>query len=221
MSGLPTKHFAQQAGWAGLCAFVLAVASVVASGTPPSPDAAVQDLTAYAHDNRDGVLMAAALFQLALPFVFVFLAGLRRLAAGEDGSAEALAAGGLASGVALQIVALVGQLAFVAILWRGFTTHEQLTLAYDINMLGLYALTSGLSFGSVVLTSLAIWQTRALPLWPILLAAVVAAANVAEVFGLFHRTGFLALGAGPGLIAIPAWILWMAAVSVTMLLRKS
>jgi len=221
MSGTTTHHIAQQAGWAGLCVFILGVAALAVSGTPPAPETTVQELTSYAHDNRYGVLLAAALFQVALPFAFVFLAGLRRIAAGDDGSAEALAAGGFASGVALQIVALVGQLAFVATLWRGFTTPEQLTLAYDINMLGLYALTSGLSFGSVVLTSLAIAQTRALPIWPIALAAVVAAANIAEVLGLFQRTGFLALGAGPGLIAVPAWMLWMAAVSLTMLMRKA
>ncbi len=220
MSGPSIKQVGQQAGWAGLCAFVLGTAALIVSGTPPSPETNVQDLTTYAHDNRYGVLMAAALFQISLPFIFVFLAGLRRVAAGNDGSAEALAAGGFASGVALQIVAVAGQLAFVAILWRGFTTPEQLTLAYDVNLLSLYALTSGLSLGSVVLSSLAIVQTRALPLWPILLAVVVGAANIAEVFGLFHRTGFLALGAGPGLIAVPAWILWMAAVSMTMLSRK-
>ncbi len=197
MSGPPVERVAQQAGWAGLCAFVLGVAAVAVSGTPPSPEATVQELTGYAHDNRSGVLLAAALFQIALPFVFVFLAGLRRIASGHDWSAEALAAGGFASGVALQIVALVGQLAFVAILWRGFTTSEQLTLAYDMNLLGLYALTSGLSLGSVVLTSLAIWQTRALPLWPILLAAVVAAATSPKSSDSSFAWAFLRLAQDP------------------------
>ena len=220
MSDALRNRIAQQAGWAGLCAFVLGATALVVSGTPPSPDSTVQELTAYAHEFRYGVLTAAALFQVALPFVFVFLAGLRRIAVGTDGGADALATGGFVCGVALQIVALVGTLAFTATLWRGFTTPEQLTLAYDVYLLGLYALTSGFSFGSVVLTSLAIVQTRTLPLWPIAIALVVAAANVAEVFGLFYRTGVFALGAGPGVIAVLAWILWMVAISATLLARR-
>ena len=48
------------------------------------------------------------------------------------------------------------------------------------------------------------------------------AANIAELIGLvFFDSGPMALGAGAGLVAVPAWLAWMAAVSVALLVRRT
>lgn len=60
-------------------------------------------------------------------------------------------------------------------------------------------------------------MTRTLPVWIFLPAVLVLAANAAELAGfVFFENGAMALGVGPGLIAIPAWTLWLAAVSIVL-----
>lgn len=208
-----------QAAIAGLCATVLSVAAIAASGMPPNADAAPSELQAYVAAQRHGIILAFALYQIAIVFLFVFFAGLARTVSGAQGEAAALAWGGFAGGVGLQLVALTGAIPFAAAAWRG-AGDEELRLAYDANLLALYALSSGLSAASVLLPTLAGLTTRTLPVWLFLPAVLVIAANAAELAGfVFFESGAMALGAGPGLIAIPAYTLWLAAISIA-LLRK-
>lgn len=187
------------------------------SGMPPNADATPSELQAYVAASRHGIIVAFALYQIAIVFLFVFFAGLARAVTGAQGEAAALAWGGFAGGVGLQLVALAGAIPFVAAAWRG-AGDADLTLTYDANLIALYALTSGLSTASVLLPTLAGLMTRTLPVWILLPAVLLIAANVAELVGfVFFENGPMALGAGPGLVAIPAWTLWLAAVSLVFM----
>ncbi len=209
----------KQAGVAGLCATVLAAAAIAVAGMPPDADASAADLQAFVSAHKGGIVLSFVLYQLALPFVFVFFAGLAKTVAGSGDEASALAWGGFAGGVGLQLVALAGALPFVAAAWRG-ADDAVLRVAYDTNLLALYPLTAGLSIASVLLPTAAGLLTRALPAWTAVPAAIVVAANVAELAGLlFFESGPMALGVAPGYVAVPAWTLWMGAVSVLLLRR--
>lgn len=206
----------RQAGVAGLCATVLAAAAIAVVGTAPDADAGTAELQAYAAAHKNGIV----LFQLAMPFLFVFFAGLAKTVAGANGEASALASGGFAGGVALQVVALAGTIPFVAAVWRG-ADESVLRTTYDANLLALYALTAGLSIASVLLPTLAGFVTRTLPAWTAVPAAIVVAANIGELAGfVLYDTGPMALGVAPGLIAVPGWTLWMGLVSIALLRRS-
>ena len=209
----------RQAGIAGLCATALAVAAIAVAGMPPDADASAADLQAFASTHKGGIVLSFVLYQLTLPFVFVFFAGLAKAVAGSGDEASALAWGGFAGGVGLQLVALAGALPFVAAAWRG-TDDAVLRTAYDTNLLALYPLTAGLSIASVLLPTVAGLLTRTLPRWTAAPAAIVVAANVGELAGLlFYESGPMALGVAPGTVAVPAWTLWLAAVSFALLRR--
>lgn len=210
----------RQAGVAGLCATVLAAAAIAVVGTAPDADAGMAELQAYAAAHKNGIVVSFVLFQLAMPFLFVFFAGLAKTVAGANGEASALASGGFAGGVGLQVVALAGAIPFVAAVWRG-ADESVLRTTYDANLLALYALTAGLSIASVLLPTLAGFVTRTLPAWTAVPAAIVVAANIGELAGfVLYDTGPMALGVAPGLIAVPGWTLWMGLVSVALLRRS-
>ena len=210
---------ARQAGLAGIIATVLGAAAILVAGSPPDAAGTIEQLRAYVHAQRNEILVAAVIFQLMVPFLFVFAAGLARVAAGANGEASALAWGGLAGNVGLQAVAVSGLIPFVAAAWRG-ADDAIVRIAYDGDLLGVYALTAGFSLASVVPVTMAGIMTKTLPRWIALFAFVLAAANVGEIIGLlFYDNGPMALGAGPGLVAVPAWIAWAGAVSVVLLLR--
>jgi hypothetical protein len=210
---------ARPAGTAGLCAAILAAAAIAVAGMAPDADADAAALQSYVGQHRAGIVMSFALFQLALPFMFVFFAGLAKAVGGANDEAAAFAWGGFAGGVGLQLVALAGAIPFVAAAWRG-ADDAVLRAAYDGNLLALYALTAGLSIASVLLPTIAGLITRTLPAWTALFALVVVAANVGELVGfVFYDAGPMALGVGPGLIAVPGWTLWMGAVSIALLRR--
>lgn len=212
---------AKHAGWAGLCATVLAVAAISVAGMAPDADASMAELQAYASAHKAGIVLSFTLYQLALPFIFVFFAGLARVVAGDDEIATAWAWGGFAGGIGLQVVALAGALPFIAAAWRG-ADEAVLRVAYDANLLALYPLTAGLSIASALLPTGAGLRTRTLPVWIAAPAVILVAANVAELAGfLFFDSGPMALGVAPGYVAVPAWTLWLATVSVALLRKKT
>lgn len=209
----------RQAGWAGLCAAVLGLAAMLIAGAPPDASAGLDALSRFGREQRQTILLTAVLYQLSVPFLFVFAAGLARVAAGADGEWSALAWGSFAGNVGLQAVAIGGIIPFVAAVWRQ-QDGDLLRLTYDTDLLGIYALSAGFSLASVVPVTIAALATRTLPWWVAVFAAILALANIAELAGLlFFGAGPMALGAGAGLVAVPAWLAWMAAASIA-LLRK-
>lgn len=126
----------RHAAIAGLCAAVLSVAAMAVSGTPPDADVSPGDLQAYVATHRQDIIAGFALYQIAVVFLFVFFAGLARTVAGSQGEAAALAWGGFAGGVGLQLVAIAGAIPFVATVWRG-ADEATLRLTYDANLLAL------------------------------------------------------------------------------------
>ena len=109
----------------------------------------------------------------------------------------------------------------VAAAWRG-ADDAIVRIAYDGNLLSLYALTAGFSLASVVPVTIAGIMTKTLPWWIAPFAFVLAVANIGEIVGLlFYDNGPMALGVGPGLVAVPAWMAWAGAVSVALLLSAN
>lgn len=211
------RTISRQTGWAGMSASAVLFVAMLIAGSSPDSSMSAEDLRIFAQQYRDAILMTAALYQVAIPFLFVFAAGLSQLAAGKDGEMAALAWGGFGGNIGLQAVAVAGSTPFIAAAWRG-DSDALLQLTYDQNLLGLYALSAGFSLASVAPVTIAAIATRALPMWVGAFAAILALANIAELVGfLFYGSGPMALGAGPGLIAVPAWLAWMLAVSVCML----
>ena len=211
----------RHAGQAGICAAILGVAGLLVAGNQPDSSSTIEHLRTFIHGHRTSILLSAALYQLSVPFLFVFAAGLSKVAAGANGEASALAWGGFAGNIGLQAVAISGLIPIVAAAWRG-ADDAIIRSAYDGNLLGLYALTAGFSLASVVPVTLAGVVTKVLPRWVAVFAFVIGAANIGELIGLvFFNTGPMALGAGAGLFAVPAWIAWMGAVSVALLIRKA
>ncbi len=216
-----SDNSARHAGTAGLCAFVLGSAAAVIGGVTPDASVTTEALRSYAHDGRGAILLTFALFEISVPFIFVFAAGLARATSGADGETAALAWGGFAGNIGLQCVAIAAAIPFVAAVWRG-ADDAVLRLTYDGQLLALYALTAGLSIASVVPTTIAGIITKVLPWWLALFAAAVALGNVAELAGLlFYDNGPMALGAAPGMfVAVPAWLLWLGATSIVLLRRR-
>ena len=205
---------------AGICAAILSVIGLLIAGNPPDPSSTIEQLSSFIHDQRTSILLGAAIYQLSIPFLFVFAAGLSKVAAGPNGEASALAWGGFAGTVGLQAVAVAGSIPIVAAAWRG-ADDAIIRIAYDGNLLGLYALTAGFSLASVVPVTIAGIVTEALPRWIAVFAFVLGAANIGELVGLvFFDNGPIALGAGAGLLAVPAWIAWMGAVSIALLIHR-
>lgn len=215
------SNVARHAGVAGIIATVLGATAIVIAGSPPDAASTIEQLRTYVHTERTTILLSGAIYQLMVPFLFVFAAGLSRVTAGANGEASALAWGGLAGNIGLQAVAVSGMIPIVAAAWRG-ADDAIVRIAYDGNLLGLYALTAGFSLASVVPVTIAGIMTKTLPWWIAIFAIVLAAANIGEIVGLlFYESGPMALGAGPGLVAVPAWMAWAGAVSVALLLRAS
>ena len=216
-----SNSLARHSGQAGLCAALLGVIGIIIAGYPPDASSSIDQLREFVHHERASILINAAIFQLTIPFLFVFAAGLSRVASGTNSEQGALAWGGFAGNVGLQAVAISGFIPIVAAAWRG-ADDALVRVAYDSNLLGLYAMTAGFSLASVVPVTMAGIITKALPAWIAIFALVVAAANIAELIGLvFFDSGPMALGAGAGLVAVPAWLAWMAAVSVALLIRRT
>ena len=94
-----TLRLKQTTAWSGLCAGVLSIGAIVAMGVPPDADASTTTVQEYVRTHRESILVAMALFQVAIPFIFVFFAGLAKFLSNGEETASAIAWAGFGGAV--------------------------------------------------------------------------------------------------------------------------
>jgi hypothetical protein len=184
----------------------------------PGPGTATPSVIAHLADHRSAVLAGTMLTVLALPFLLLFLGSLVTLLAEAEGPPRHLAL--LSAGAWLMLFAIIaaGMIPVAAVAWRGGSSFSPaiVRLAIDASNLSLYSLSAPVAAASVLAPTIVIWRRRLLPRWLVWLALAEVAVNVAELAGLFARSGLdasgYAAGAGPLL-----WILWAAVLCAALL----
>ena len=158
---------------------------------------------------------------LAGAFLIWFLGYLREFLAVE-GASPALSNVTLVSWVALLVIVVGGTVPLTAVVWEGAGHVDPglVRLAFDASNLSLYSLSAGVALLSVLAPTIVIWRSGALPRWLVVLGAVEIVANGVELIGIFTRTGANAAGYAAG-VGPFVWVLWVAAVSLTMALRTT
>lgn len=204
---------------AGAAGAVVYIVSAFTAGTPLKPDASDQKVVSHLSDKRSGVLVGVLLAVIAVALLVWFLGYLREFLAVQGGS-PALANVTLASWVALLVVTIGGTVPLTAVVWRGAGQVDPgiVRLAFDASNLSLYSVSASAALLSVLAPIIVIWRSGALPRWLAVLGAIEIAANVVEFAGLFTRTGPNAAGYAGG-IGPFAWVVWVAAVSIAMVIR--
>lgn len=207
-------------GAAGLAAVaVLFVGWLFVPADPPGPAATAEQVVRWTFDDRRSLLVGSVIVAAGLGLTIAFLAGLRSLCARAEGAPGLLATVGWgASLVALAVVfvglamaqtqsylVLDGDPATV----EGF--HEARLLLTDLA--GLPAAVGLLAFG------LSMVRTRFPTRWLGGLAWVAAAGLLAGVVAL-SREGFFSPSGGAPMIGAVAVAVWIAAVSVVLLVRS-
>jgi hypothetical protein len=204
---------------AGIAAALLVAGASALPGIPPAPDAPLQAIVGHLRDHRGALLGQAFLLGLAAPLVVWVLAALRAaLARFADRGTPPLATAGFGAALLLLATAGVGSLAMTALAWRGPDAYgpDLVRYVYDLGALSAFSLSAPFSFASVGAFSLVARRAGLLPDWLAAVAFVVLLANAAELLGLFATAGPIAAGATAGLVAIPAWGLWLAGMSVVV-----
>ncbi len=220
-----TDHPMSESVWrragaaAGAAGALVYVASAYTAGTPLKPDASVQKVVSHLSDKRGGVLTGVLLAAVAVALLIWFLGHLREFLAVEGGSAP-LANVTMASWVALLVIAIGGTVPLTAVVWRGAGQVDPgiVRLAFDASNLSLYSVSASAALLSVLAPTIVIWRSGALPRWLAALGAIEIAANIVELAGLFTRTGANAAGYADG-IGPFVWVIWVAALSITMVIR--
>jgi hypothetical protein len=159
---------------------------------------------------------------LALACLLWFLGYLRAFLAEAEGDHAPLATVTVAAWIALLVIVVAGAAPLTALIWRGAGRADVATVqvAFDIDNLSLYALSATAVVVSVLAPMIVIWRWRALPRCLLVLGAAVIIANIVEIAGLFSRTGANAAGYGDG-IGPFVWVLWVGALSITLMMKPA
>ncbi len=217
-----------EVGWrragagAGFVGAVLYVVSVFVAGAPLKPDDSISKVIAHIADKRSAMLFGSLLALVAVACFLWFLGYLRAFLAATEGDHAPLATVTVAAWVTLLVIVVVGSAPLMALVWRGGGQADAKTvqLAFDISNLSFYALSATAALLSVLAPTVVIWRWRALPRWLLILGALEIIANIVELAGLFSRTGANAAGYGAG-VGPFLWVVWVAALSVTLFLNES
>lgn len=207
---------------AGFVGAVLYVVSAFAAGSPLKPDAALPKVVAHLSSKRDAMLAGVLLAVIAVGLLVWFLGYLRAFLAEAEGGKAPLASVTVASWVALLVIAVSGAAPLTAVIWRGAggVDAKIVGLAFDASNLSLYSVSATAALLSVLAPTVVIWRSGALPRWLVGLGAIEIVVNVVELAGLFARTGSNAAGYAGGLGPF-VWVVWVAAVSVAMVMKAS
>jgi hypothetical protein len=214
--------YARLGALSGAVGAVVYVVSAFAAGTPLKPDASLSQLIVYLSDRRVAMLAGDLLALVAVALFLSFLGYLRAFLAEIDGGKAPLTSVTVVSWVALLLIVLAGDAPLVAIVWRGArgVAPQMARFAFDASNLSLYSLSSTAVALSVLAPIVLIWRSKALPRWLVFLGAVEIVVNVAELVGLFARTGNDAAGYVFG-VGPFVWVVWVAALSVAMVVKPS
>jgi hypothetical protein len=204
---------------AGIAAAILIVVASVLPGIPPAPDAPLEAIATHLGEHRGALLAQSLLFALAGPLVIWFYAALQGALAPLEGGRAPLSTAGFGALLLLLATGAVGSVGLTALVWRGPYGYgpDLVRFVWDAANLSLYSLSAPFSFASVAAPSLVAWRAGRLPDWLAAVTCVVALANAAELLGLFATRGPIAAGATAGVVAIPAFALWIAGASLALL----
>lgn len=204
----------------GLVGAVIYTVSAFTAGSPLKPDASRQAVIVHFGDKRDAVLTGFLLANVGVALLLWFLGYLHKLVRNNEGAGGVLATITLASWVSLLVIVVAGAVPLVAVVWRGVgqVSPGIVGLAFDAGNLSLYSMSAAAAAISVLAPIIVIWRSGCLTRWLVALGVIEIVVNGFEVAGVFVRTGFdaggYAGGVGPFL-----WVLWVALLSVAMMLR--
>jgi hypothetical protein len=208
---------------AGILGLVLLIVGFGAAGSLPKADDTGAQLSKFFVDKRGGLLFSAFMLSLATPLLLWFFGSLRGLLAQVEGGRGALATTFIVGLVLLLTLFSVGTLVLTTLAWRGPAglSDAELRFLYGAVVVASTSATAMASAVSVGAPSLLIWRTGMLPKWIAGIGVLVILANIAELVGVFSRTGGNAGGSGAGMAAVPLWIIFFLATSITLLRRDA
>lgn len=206
---------------AGVVGAVVYIVSAFTAGIPLKPDASVSKVVAHLSHQRGALLAGVLLALIGVGLLLWFLGYLRSFLAQLEGGSAALAGVTTVSWVTLLVIVVAGATPLAAVIWRGAGgVNPQIAgFAFDASNLSLYSLSAAPAILSVLAPTVVIWRSSALPRWLVLLGSIEIVINVAELAGLFVRTGSDAAGYVWG-VGPFVWVIWVAAVSVAMLVKS-
>ena len=227
LSSVPVEPVRRLTGFAprvgpvtGAVGAVIYAISAFTAGSPLKPDASRQTVIDHFSDKRGAVLAGYLLAALGVALLVWFLGYLHKLVRNNEGAGGVLATITLASWVSLLVIVVAGAVPLIAVVWRGAkqVSPGLLGLAFDASNLSLYSISAPVAAVSVLAPIIVIWRSRCLTRWLVALGVVEIVVNGIEIAGIFERTGFNAGGyvggTGPFL-----WVLWVALLSIAMVLR--
>jgi hypothetical protein len=208
---------------AGILGLVIVIVGFAAPGSMPKADDTGAQLTKFLVDKRSALLFSAFMLSLGTPFLLWFLGNLRGLLAEVEGGRGALATTFIVGVVLLLALFSVGTLVLTTLAWRGpgGLSDAELRFLYGAVVVASTSATAMASAVSVGAPSLLIWRTGVLPKWIAGVGVLVILANIGELIGVFSRTGGNAGGSGAGMAAVPLWIIFFLAASITLLRRDA
>jgi hypothetical protein len=205
---------------AGIAFVALILIAVFVPGQPPVATDSIGDIRSFLKDERESLQAATFFTGLAVLAFLWFLGTLRgrlRLAEGGTGRLTAVAFG---SGLVLAATALVGQALLLAATLHLSELDDSTVRAlfdastYVVAMIGFPA--AGLA-GGVAAVAL---RHEALPRAIGALSAVVAACQVIGELALYGEDdSFFGIGGASGFVGFGLFVIWVLAVSVTLMVR--
>lgn len=220
-----TRRFTLLAGWAGVAAFVLFVGGLVLEGSAgPSPsfkDTAA--LSAYLRDHAPVFISGGISISVALMLELVLVVGFRDLV--RSGAADWTAAATLF--VLFYVVAYPLGLVATGLLIAAATEATSVGDASAIRALwgGGFSLLGAVSYLPLMFASViyavVVRGTGILPKWTAWIGWVAALGAAAAIPAAFGGSGaYSQLAPAPGLIQGVPGLLWLLAVSVSMVHRS-
>lgn len=206
-------------GVAGLTAVaVLLLGWWFVPGDPPGPAETAEQVVRWTLDDRRSLLAGSVIVAAGIGLAIVFFAGLRALCARAEGAPGIYATigwGSMLVALALVFVGLaLAQTQSYLVLDGDPATVEAFHEARLLltGLAGLPAAVGLIAFG------MAMVRTRFPARWLGALGGVAAAGQLAGVVAL-SRQGFFSPSGGAPLLGAAAFVVWVAAVSVVLVLR--
>jgi hypothetical protein len=204
----------------GLAGAIVYAVSAFIAGSPLKPDASQHAVIVHLENKRSAVLAGFLLASIGVALLLWFLGYLHKLVRNNEGAGGVLATITLASWVSLLVIVVAGAAPMIAVVWRGAgrVSPGIVGLAFDASNLSLYSVSAAAAALSVLAPIIVIWRSGCLTRWLVVLGAIEIVVNAIEIAGISVRTGFNAGGYvggfGPFL-----WVIWVAALSVAMVMR--
>jgi hypothetical protein len=206
----------QLTGVVGIASVGLIVIAFL-GGTPPATDDSGQTVLAYASDHRTLLLVVFFAFGIATCLALLFFAGVRRiLATPQEPDHDLWSSAMFGSAIAVFTLGLAGQACTAALAFRADGQSPQMARTlWDlfvvlINASNLVTVLLG------VAAAIAIVQTRQLPSWLGVGAAIFAAAHLGATLSWARSGAFSQTGVLPS-IAPMFYLAWVLAVSISLL----